>query len=87
MIIMGAQGCMSARGGAKPAGERHWPKKSSPRIPQIWMLYLYKTQICSPAVSLQDSYSITLLWSTEELEKQSLLLTHNYFILAVPLLI
>lgn len=47
------------------------------------MLHLYKTQICSPDVSVQDNYSLTLLWSTEEPEKQnaggnpsSLLLLH-----------
>lgn len=67
MIIMGAGGCV--RGGMEPAGERHSPKKF-PRDAVYSDAVSLNTQICSHAVSIQDNYSLTFLWSTEELEKQ-----------------
>lgn len=66
MIIMGAGGCV--RGGMEPAGERHSPKKFV-RDAANWDAASLNTQICSPAVSVQGSYSLTFLWSSEELEK------------------
>lgn len=51
MIIMGAGGCV--RGGTEPAGESAHQKNST-GMQWIQMLYL-NTQICSPAVSIQDN--------------------------------
>lgn len=62
---MGAGGCV--RGGMEPAGRRDSPKKFTQDSVNSDAASL-NTQVCSAAVSVQDNYSLTFFWFTEELE-------------------